>query len=202
MVSAAPTPEENVSDSKRVQLGRLLAEHSVRFGTFTLSSGKESDFYVDCKKTMGLAQGLTLMGDVMLEAIRESGIQVDAVGGQVMGAVPIAVAISQASYGTDLELNAFSVRKQAKIHGTRNMVEGPVESGDRVVILDDVVTSGKSACAAIENCQAEGLEVALVLVLVDRQEDEDGMSCIRSAVPGVEVKALFTRADLEAWRTL
>ena len=123
-------------------LRRLLLQRSVRMGDFVLASGQRSSLYVDCRPSTMSAEGMVLIGRAGWQAIRAAGWQPTAVGGLTMGADPVAYAIAAASYGTDLPLDAFSVRKEAKDHGTGRAIEGNFAAGSRVVVVEDVITSG------------------------------------------------------------
>jgi orotate phosphoribosyltransferase len=179
----------------RVELVRLLAERSVRFGEFTLSSGKRSDYYVDARLTTMSPEGLRAVGTAGLIALRESGWEADAVGGLTMGADPVAYAMAFASAmaGGHL-LRAFSVRKDVKAHGTRRRIEGPFEDGDRVVIVEDVITTGASALAAAAAAEHENAHVIGVLAVLDREEG--GRVTIETR--GYQVIALATAREVIA----
>lgn len=153
-------------------LERILLERSVRRGDFTLASGQRSSYYIDARITTMSAEGLRLVGHLGLEAIRQAGWQPEVVGGLTMGADPVAYAVAIASLnrGTDETINAFSVRKAAKEHGTKRRIEGNFSVGCRVVVVEDVITSGASAIQAIEVVEQEGGQVLGVLAVVDRQQ--------------------------------
>lgn len=153
----------------RDRLLHLLAERSVRLGDFVLASGARSSYYVDCRTTTTHAEGQALVGRVGLATLRAAGLDPVAVGGLTMGADPVSYAIAHASWLAGEPVNAFSVRKEAKQHGTGKRVEGCFAAGDRVVVIEDVVTSGASALKAAEAVRAEGGEVLAVLTLVDRE---------------------------------
>lgn len=152
------------------RLVRLLAARSAKRGKFTLASGRESDLYIDARQTTMTADGQVLVGQQGLAAIAAEGWSPKAVGGLTMGADPIAYAICHASASSRRPLSAFSVRKEAKTHGTGKLVEGPVAAGDEVVIIEDTMTTGQSAAKAIEAVRAMGAVPLGVLVLVDREE--------------------------------
>ena len=133
------------------QLVRLLAERSARRGNFTLASGRQSTLYIDVRLTTMSPEGQLLIGRVGLQAIREAGWTASAVGGLTLGADPIAYAICHASATSPAPLRSFTVRKEAKAHGTGKQVEGPVSPGDRVVVVEDVITTGQSATRAVES---------------------------------------------------
>ena len=156
--------------SKRNDLVRLLAERSVKTGTFVLASGKHSNVYVDARLTTMSPDGLSLIGQLGLDIIAKADWRPEAIGGLTLGADPIAYAISYASARLEHPLRAFTVRKQAKSHGTGSQIEGPFSSGDRVVIVEDVITTGNSALRAIDAVEAAGGIVVGVLALVDREE--------------------------------
>jgi orotate phosphoribosyltransferase len=173
-------------------LTSLLAERSSKKGHFVLASGRESDFYIDARLTTMSPDGLAVIGRLGLATLQQSGWQVDAVGGMTLGADPVSYAISYASAGLSHPLRAFTVRKEAKTHGTGKLIEGPFRSGDRVVVIEDVITTGGSALRAIDAVRAEGGTVSGVLAVVDRQEG--GREKLESA--GVSVVALTTARQI------
>ena len=158
--------------------------------SFKLVSGRMSRFYVNCKPTTLSARGMYLVGHLMFDEIKDS--PASAVGGLTFGADPIAVATAFASAIKDLPVNAFSIRKSRKDHGIIKWVEGDVQPGQPVVIIDDVATTGGSTIKAIERAQSEGLEVVKSVILVDRQEG--GLDNIRKHVD--DVTAIITRDEL------
>lgn len=156
--------------TQRDDLITLLATRSAKRGTFTLASGRQSSLYIDARVTTMSPEGLSLIGPLGLNAIREVGWVADSVGGLTLGADPIACAISYASASTPTPLRAFTVRKEAKTHGTGKLIEGPFQPGDRVVVIEDTITTGGSARKAIDAVRDAGGTVAGVLALVDREE--------------------------------
>ena len=154
----------------RERLVALLLERSFRVGVFVLSSGARSRFYIDCRTTTTHAEGQAVVGRLGLAAVRGAGLRPDAIGGLTMGADPVAYAIAHASWIAGDPVNAFTVRKEPKAHGTGKRVEGCFAAGMRVVVVEDVITTGGSALKAIEAVEAEGGEVVAVLSLVDREE--------------------------------
>jgi len=183
----------------RAKLLDLLVTRSYRHAetpSFLLASGKLSDFYIDCKMTTMNGQAMPLVGEVFANQLPDS---IHAVGGLTMGADPIAHAIAYYCALQGRAVNAFSVRKEPKKHGTRKWIEGCVEPGCTVVVLDDVVTTGASTIDAIRKCREEGLQVVAITALVDRQE-EGGLEAIRrEAGADVSVRAIFTKSDIEAF---
>jgi len=177
-------------------LAKLLVERSFLPGEFVLSSGRRSDYYFDCRRTTSFPDAMPLIGKAFLAEFRRADGSPRSVGGMTMGADPIASAVAYHSLTAGPALGAFTVRKERKQHGTRRWIEGCAESP--VAVVDDVVTSGGSVLRAIERLQEEGLEIAQVVVLVDREEG--GMDAIRSKLPGTPVSAIFTRTELEALR--
>ncbi len=155
--------------SEQEQLIRLLAERSVRRGRFTLASGRMSDLYIDARMTSMSPEGQLLIGPLALIAIKTAGWVVDAVGGMTLGADPIAYAISYASNLMPPLIRAFTVRKETKTHGAGKRIEGPFRSGDHVIVIEDVITTGASAIQAIEAVTSAGGIVKGVLALVDRE---------------------------------
>ncbi|HVV70457.1 MAG TPA: orotate phosphoribosyltransferase [Verrucomicrobiae bacterium] len=154
----------------------LLKKQSVFHGDFVLSSGARSNVYVDCKLTTLDPTGACLAGEVMFSLIRdyakEHGLKLDAVGGLTMGADPLALAIGIESVRSEHgpRLQVFSVRKSPKAHGQNKLIEGNFQPGNRVVVLDDVITRGESTLKAIEAVEQSGGHVDLVVALVDREE--------------------------------
>lgn len=178
--------------SDRALLQRLLLERSVQRGDFVLASGKRSSYYIDCRLATMSAEGLALIGRMGLEAIRAAGWRPDSIGGLTMGADPVAYAIAAASYRTDVQMDAFSVRKESKDHGTGRLVEGNFRSGQAVVVIEDVITSGGSARRAISAIEAAGGKVLGVLAVVDREEGGRGLL----EQDGRRVVTLTTAAEL------
>jgi orotate phosphoribosyltransferase len=150
------------------RLRRLLLERSVRRGDFVLASGRRSSFYIDCRLTTMSAEGQGLVGRLGWRAIWDRGWRPRAIGGLTMGADPVSYAVAAVSFGTELVMDAFSVRKEAKAHGAGRLVEGCFTGGDSVVIAEDVITTGGSARRAIEAVEAAGGRVLGVLAVVDR----------------------------------
>jgi orotate phosphoribosyltransferase len=173
---------------------RLLAERSVKRGHFVLASGRESSYYVDARLTTMSPEGLTTIGPLALEAIRARGWRVDAVGGLTLGADPVAYAVALASVAAPPLVRAFTVRKEAKQHGTGRQIEGPVTAGDHVVVIEDVITTGGSAQRAAEAISSAGGHVSGILALVDREEG--GRAVLERA--GFDVHALTSISEILA----
>jgi len=176
----------------RERLLELLRERSLRVGDFVLASGAKSTYYVDCRKTTMHAEGQVLVGQLMWELLRSSGLDPSGVGGLTMGADPVAYSVAYTSWLTGEPVHAFSVRKQAKEHGTGRRIEGCFESGQRVVVIEDVITSGGSALEACAAVEAEGGEVIGVLSLLDRESG--GREKLQHA--GYRVLSLFRIGEL------
>jgi len=168
-----------------------LAHKSFRLGEFKLSSGGTSDYYIDCRTTTLDAQGSRLTGEVFLEEIRQRGWRARAIGGLTMGADPIVVAVSVVSG----ELDGFLVRKAEKQHGTGQRIEGFREKGARVVIVDDVCTTGASTVQAIEAAREFGFEVVGVMCLVEREE-ANGRQNVEKAAGAASFISIFTANDV------
>lgn len=181
----------------RTKLLQMLAEKSFRLGDFKLSSGGTSDYYIDCRLTTLDAAGALATGEAVLEEILERGWNAGAIGGLTMGADPIVVATSVISEQQGSPINGFLVRKAEKTHGTGQRIEGFREKGARVVIVDDVCTTGASTIQAIEAAREFGFEVAGVLCLVERQEAGGRVNVQKAAAPA-EFVALFTANDVRA----
>jgi orotate phosphoribosyltransferase len=174
------------------QLLQLLASRSTRRGNFTLASGKQSSFYVDARLTTMSPEGLSLIGPLGLEIMAERGWEPDSIGGLTLGADPVSYAISYASAVTERPIRAFTVRKEAKSHGTGKLIEGPFAETDRVVVIEDVITTGGSALRAIEAIRATGAKVQGVLAVVDREEG--GREAIEAT--GVAVASMALASEI------
>ena len=185
------------------QLLSLLSRISFRLGQFTLSSGATSDYYIDCRTTTLHAEGGRLAGHAILELLEDHEIAAEAVGGLTMGADPIVSNVATASAWRALEspekplLHGFLVRKAEKSHGTGRRIEGFYREGARVVIVDDVCTTGASTITAIEAAREAGMAVAAVVCLVERQE-ANGRPAVEAAAGGAPFFALFTANDVRA----
>jgi orotate phosphoribosyltransferase len=177
--------------SARQNLLSTLAIKSFRLGQFKLSSGATSDYYIDCRTTTLDAQGSRITGEVFLEEIRQRGWKPQAIGGLTMGADPIVVAVAVVSG----ELNGFLVRKAEKTHGTGQRIEGFREKGARVVIVDDVCTTGASTIQAIEAAREFGFEIAGVMCLVEREEAKGRPNVEKAAAPAPFI-SIFTATDV------
>jgi orotate phosphoribosyltransferase len=177
--------------SARQKLLTTLAHKSFRLGEFKLSSGGTSDYYIDCRTTTLDAEGSKLTGEVFLEEIRSRDWKAQAIGGLTMGADPIVVAVSVVSG----QLNGFLVRKAEKQHGTGQRIEGFREKGARVVIVDDVCTTGASTVQAIEAAREFGFEIVGVMCLVEREEAKGRPSVEKAAAPAPFI-SIFTANDV------
>src|SRR5580698_1072991 len=175
----------------RQKLLSTLAHKSFRLGEFKLSSGGTSDYYIDCRTTTLDAKGSRLTGEVFFEEIRQRGWKPRALGGLTMGADPIVVAVSVVSG----ELDGFLVRKAEKRHGTGQRIEGFREKGARVVIVDDVCTTGSSTIQAIEAAREFGFEVVGVMCLVEREETQGRPDVEKAASPAPFI-SIFTAIDV------
>lgn len=178
---------------RRDALVELLAARSARRGTFTLASGRVSDFYVDCRLTTMSPDGLVLVGPLAHGLLLSSGWVVDSVGGLTMGADPVSYAIAYASALAGAPIRCFAVRKEPKGHGMGKRIEGSFRSGDRVVVIEDSMTTGGSALNAAAAVRAEGGEVIGALTLVDREEGAQEAL----AAAGVPLVAFTTAAELK-----
>lgn len=176
----------------RARLRELLVERSVRLGDFTLASGARSSYYVDARRTTMTAEGQFLVGKVCRRLLGDSGWDFGHVGGLTMGADPVSYAVAHASWIDGDPVDAFSVRKEAKGHGTRRRVEGGLPDGARVVVVEDAMTTGSSALRAVEALEEVGATVSGVLTLVDRREGGSD----RISAAGYELIAAFTGPEL------
>jgi orotate phosphoribosyltransferase len=183
--------------NSRAQLLSMLAEKSFRLGEFKLSSGGTSDYYIDCRLTTLDATGARLTGETVLQEIHDRGWQADAIGGLTMGADPIVVATAVISAQQGTPIHGFLVRKAEKAHGTGQRIEGFRQKAARVVIVDDVCTTGASTVQAIEAAREFGFEISGVLCLVERQE-AGGRPNVEKAASPAPLVALFTANDVRA----
>jgi orotate phosphoribosyltransferase len=178
-------------DSARQKLLSTLAHKSFKLGEFKLSSGGTSDYYIDCRTTTLDAKGARLTGEVFVDEIGQREWKPRAIGGLTLGADPIVVAVSVVSG----ELDGFLVRKAEKQHGTGQRIEGFREKGARVVIVDDVCTTGASTVQAIAAAREFGFEVVGVMCLVEREEAK-GRPNVEKAAGGVPFISMFTANDV------
>lgn len=174
------------------QLRGLLLQRSVTHGDFLLASGRRSSYYIDARRTTMSGEGLALIGPLGLARCSARNWAPRAVGGLTLGADPIAYAIALAARAQGLSLDAFTVRKESKTHGTGRRIEGCFETGMPVVVIEDVITTGASAREAIAALETAGGRVLGVLALVDREEG--GRAALEHA--GYAVEALLTTRDL------
>jgi len=185
------------------QLLSLLARTSFKLGQFKLSSGGTSDYYIDCRTTTLHAEGGRLTGHAILDLLEANHIEAEAVGGLTMGADPIVSNVATASAwraqshaGAPL-LHGFLVRKAEKAHGTARRIEGFCREGARVIIVDDVCTTGASTIAAIQAAQEAGMIVAAVVCIVEREE-AGGRTAVEAAAQGSPFLRLFTANEVRA----
>src|SRR5450631_2880218 len=191
------------SDLHSHQLLSLLARTSFRLGQFKLSSGGTSDYYIDCRTTTLHAEGGRLTGHAILELLEKNGVVAEAVGGLTLGADPIVSNVATASAWRALSnptaplLHGFLVRKAEKAHGTGRRIEGFCREGARVVIVDDVCTTGGSTINALEAAHEAGMTVAAVVCIVEREE-ANGRPAVESAAGGCPFLSLFTAKQVRA----
>ena len=185
------------------QLLSLLSRTSFRLGQFKLSSGGTSDYYIDCRTTTLHAEGGRLTGEAILDLLKENNIEAEAVGGLTMGADPIVSNVATASAWRAVShpdaplLHGFLVRKAEKAHGTGRRIEGYLREGTRVVIVDDVCTTGASTINAIEAAREAGMTVAAVVCIVEREE-ANGRPAVEAAAQGAPFLRLFSANEVRA----
>jgi orotate phosphoribosyltransferase len=170
----------------------LIGEKALKRGTFTLASGRTASFYLDAKQVVLDARGSMLVGRAILEKLRAHGRPPDAVGGMSIGADPITSAVVTMAGVEGLALKGFMVRKEPKDHGTKKYIEGPVAPGQRVVIVEDVTTTGGSSLVAIDRAQEFGLVVERVITVIDRLAGAQAAFAAR----GIPLESLVTIRDL------
>lgn len=164
------SPFEDIAMYSKQSLIDLVRVKALKFGDFTLASGRKAKYYLDGKQVTLDGEGARMVGEGLLDLILASGTAVDAVGGMSIGADPITAAVVTMSAVRGAPLRGFMVRKESKGHGTNQYIEGPVQSGETVVIVEDVVTTGGSSLMAIDRVEAFGLKVVGVLAIIDRME--------------------------------
>ena len=176
--------------SQTTTLADLVREKALKFGDFTLASGKQAKYYLDCRRVTLDSVGARLIAEGILDLLADD--MPDLVGGMAIGADPITGAVVTLAGVRGVPLRGLIIRKEAKKHGTAQFVEGPYAEGERVVLVEDVVTTGGSALLAIERCQAVGLKVERVVAVVDRLEG--GREAF--AERGIDLTTLLTVEDL------
>jgi orotate phosphoribosyltransferase len=175
------------------RLTQHIYEKAFRYSaepTFKLVSGRMSNYYFNCKAVTLHPEGMCLIGNIIFDMIKDSGAK--GIGGLTLGADPIADAVAYTSHLRKHPIEAFVVRKTAKAHGTMQWIEGNIAAGDKVVIVDDVITTGKSTIEAITRASEGGLEIVKVIALIDRQEG--GKENIEAL--GHKVEAVITREEV------
>ena len=180
-----------MSDQKRLRLRTLIEEKCIRVGNFTLNSGEKSNYYYDIKSILADGEALNLVGDIILEELSKFDPSPKSIGGLEVGSVPLVSAVTMRSYNVWTEgIKGFFVRKEVKTHGTQKKIEGNLEAP--VVILDDVVTMGNSVKQAIDAVNAENLNVAGVISVIDREHPESLLQQYKTKyIP------LFTHSDFK-----
>lgn len=179
-----------ILDELKKQLLEIVKKESVSRGEFILASGKKSNYYIDMRRTSLHPLGAKLIGEIIFNRIKD--MDIDCIGGPTMGADPIVSAVSVASALSSKPLPGFYVRKEAKSHGTMKMIEGIFEQGNRVIILEDVVTTGTSTLKTIKAVEAEGGKVVKVMALVDREEG--GKESIQKE--GYDFESIFRKCEI------
>ncbi len=180
-------------EKKKERLAKIIIERSFKYSEdppFTLASGKKSNYYFNCKPTTLDPEGMNLIGEIIFDLLKND--DVTAAGGLTLGADPIPNAVSVISFQKGKPIKSFIVRKDVKEHGTKSAVEGNVSAGEKVIIIDDVITTGASTITAIEQAQKAGLVVAKVVALIDREEG--GRENILRYIKDID--AVFTRTQI------
>ena len=180
-------------DEMKERLGEIILARSLKYSDnppFTLASGRKSNYYFNCKPTTLDPEGMNLIGTIIFNMLKDSDIT--AAGGLTLGADPIANALSVISYQKGKPIKSFTVRKDIKAHGTKSAIEGSVGTGEKVVIIDDVITTGGSTITAIEQARLAGLIVEMVITLIDREEG--GRENILQYVDNI--KSILTRTEI------
>ena len=177
-------------DDKRKRLLKLVKESALSIGEITLSSGKKSSYYIDCRRITLDPEGAYLVAKILLDMFHEEGI--DAVGGLTLGADPILGALAAVSFIEDKPISTFIVRKKSKKHGTKKAIEGSLKVGSKVAVVDDVATTGNSLMQVIDVVEKRDCEVRKVVVIVDREEGAKKTISER----GYALESIFSRREL------
>ena len=180
-------------DKMKERLGEIILARSFKYSDnppFTLASGRKSNYYFNCKPTTLDPEGMNLIGAIIFDMLRDT--EITAAGGLTLGADPIANALSVISYQKGKPIKSFIVRKDIKDHGTKSAIEGNVLRGEKIAIIDDVITTGGSTITAIEQARKEGLSVEMVITLIDREEG--GRENILQHVDNIE--SILTRTEI------
>jgi orotate phosphoribosyltransferase len=181
-------------EEMKERLIEIVIERSFKYSDdppFTLVSGRKSNYYFNCKPTTLDPEGMNLIGEILFLMLKDT--DVTAAGGLTLGADPIANALSVISFQKGKPIKSFIVRKDIKDHGIKNSLEGNVHPGEKVVVLDDVITTGGSTITAISRAREAGLHIAMAIVLIDREE-ENGRQNIEAQ--GLSVQAVLTRTEI------
>ena len=180
-------------EKMKERLGEIILEKSFKYSEnppFTLASGRQSYYYFNCKPTTLDPEGMNLIGAIIFDLVKDTGIT--AAGGLTLGADPIANALAVISYQKGKPIKSFIVRKDVKDHGTKSAIEGSVRPGEKVAIIDDVITTGASTITAIEQARKAGLNIDLVITLIDREEG--GKENILKYVD--QIQCVLTRTEI------
>jgi orotate phosphoribosyltransferase len=180
-------------EAMKERLGEIILEKSFKYSEnppFTLASGRQSNYYFNCKPTTLDPEGMNLIGTIIFDMLKDTGIT--AAGGLTLGADPIANALAVISYQKGKPIKSFIVRKDVKDHGTKSAIEGSVLPGDKIAIIDDVITTGGSTITAIEHARKAGLNIEMVITLIDREEG--GRENILKYVDNI--KSILTRTEI------
>ena len=192
MAAVAFATEVTESDSQRDRLLEIIKEQSLlKDGNFVLSSGRKSNYYFVMKKTSMHPEGSNLVASLILKQLEN--MDVDAIGGIAMGAVPIVSVVCARSFYSDRHVTGFFVRKEAKQHGTKELVDGHIETGMKVIVVDDVTTSGESVLKAVNAAREAGCIVNTVITVVDREEG--AVENLKMA--DITLCPLFTSSDFD-----
>ena len=184
--------DENRSDGLKQELLGLLKSHAYKKGDYTLSSGRKSEHYVNCKPVTLSSRGLTLSSVMLLEAVEKESV---AVAGLTLGADPLVSGVAVVCGLDNIKVDALIVRKEAKGHGTQAYIEGPLpEKGATITVLEDVITTGGSAIQAVKRLRDAGYTVNRVAAIVDRQEDGEADTAMKLA--GIELVSIFKLEDI------